>query len=164
MTIAKLPERWRSHQSPGRSLAMLARTSLWAFLLAPAMAAAQGESCTTSYHRTDTEAQETPHAVQLDSGALMIEFHAGARRRDFQILTPQAIASVRGTRWVMEVNVGGTSTLVIAGTVDMSRQKGHQTIAVGPGQGVDISPGETPIKVNRWRPERVRALLSRFGQ
>jgi hypothetical protein len=36
------------------------------------------------------------------------------RRREFQILTPQAIASVRGTKWAMEVKPGETSTLVLA--------------------------------------------------
>jgi hypothetical protein len=36
------------------------------------------------------------------------------RRREFQILTPQAIASARGTKWAMEVKPGETSTLVLA--------------------------------------------------
>jgi FecR protein len=51
-----------------------------------------------------------PTSVQLDSGALRIEFNS-KRRREFQILTPQAIASVRGTKWAMEVKPGQTSTL-----------------------------------------------------
>jgi hypothetical protein len=35
-------------------------------------------------------------------------------RREFQILTPQAIASLRGIKWAMEVKRGETSTLVLA--------------------------------------------------
>jgi hypothetical protein len=38
-----------------------------------------------------------PTSVQLDSGALLIEFKP-KRRREFQILTPEVIASLRGAR------------------------------------------------------------------
>jgi ferric-dicitrate binding protein FerR (iron transport regulator) len=113
-----------------------------------------------------------PASVQLDSGALLIEFHS-TRRHEFQILTPQAIASVRGTKWAMEVKPGQTSTLVLLGQVTVSRKDVADTVLVGPGQGVDIS-GNTirsmsdakpaPIGVKKWAPDRVKALLARFGQ
>jgi ferric-dicitrate binding protein FerR (iron transport regulator) len=113
-----------------------------------------------------------PASVQLDSGALLIEFHS-TRRREFQILTPQAIASVRGTKWAMEVKPGQTSTLVLLGQVTVTRKDVADTVLVGPGQGVDIS-GSTirsmsdakpaPVAVKKWAPDRVKALLARFPQ
>jgi hypothetical protein len=117
-----------------------------------------------------------PASVQLDSGALLIEFNS-KRRHEFQILTPQAIASVRGTKWAMEVKPGQTSTLVLAGEVTVTRKDEAENVAVGPGEGVDIvdPPGgktsrsvtsgkPEPIGVKRWAPARVKALLARFGQ
>jgi ferric-dicitrate binding protein FerR (iron transport regulator) len=113
-----------------------------------------------------------PASVQLDSGALLIEFNS-KRRREFQILTPQAIASVRGTKWAMEVKPGETSTLVLAGKVTVARKNDPEKVVVGPGQGVDVSSLGTPrsmygkpepISVKQWAPGRVKELLGRFAQ
>jgi FecR protein len=118
-----------------------------------------------------------PASVQLDSGALLIEFHS-KRRREFQILTPQAIASVRGTKWAMEVKPGQTSTLVLLGQVTVARKDAAEgEVVVGRGQEVDVSswaPGNTrsldgsakppAIAVKKSAPDRVKALLARFGQ
>jgi hypothetical protein len=84
-----------------------------------------------------------PASVQLDSGALLIEFNS-KRRHELQILTPQAVASVRGTKWAMEVKPGGTSTLVLAGEVTVARKNDLGKVVVSPGQGVDISGLGTP--------------------
>jgi hypothetical protein len=104
-----------------------------------------------------------PTSVQLDSGALLIEFKP-QKRREFQILTPEVIASIRGTRWAMEVKPGLTSTLVLRGTVVVARKDGTGQVAVGPGQGVDVSTAGQlqPITVKAWAPPRVKELLDRF--
>jgi hypothetical protein len=113
-----------------------------------------------------------PASVQLDSGALLIEFNS-KRRHELQILTPQAVASVRGTKWAMEVKPGQTSTLVLAGEVTVGRKNDPEKVVVGPGQGVDISGLGTPrsmygqpepIAVKQWAPGRVKELLGRFAQ
>jgi hypothetical protein len=118
----------------------------------------------TDYHAVDQVGSAPPNAIQLDSGALMIEFHPSKGRRHFQILTPNAIAAVRGTRWVVEVAPARTSTFVIAGTVAVSRPHGEQTVLLRPGEGADVTPDGTPIVVKRWAAPRVQALLARFGQ
>jgi hypothetical protein len=113
-----------------------------------------------------------PASVQLDSGALLIEFNS-KRRHELQILTPQAVASVRGTKWAMEVKPGQTSTLVLEGEVTVARKNDPEKVVVGPGQGVDISGLGTPrslygqpepIAVKQWAPGRVKELLARFAQ
>ena len=58
----------------------------------------------TVYRPGPAGADGLPTSVQLDSGALLIEFNP-KRRHEFQILTPQAIASVRGTKWAMDVTL-----------------------------------------------------------
>jgi hypothetical protein len=122
-----------------------------------------------------------PPSVQLDSGALLIEFHAkdtAKLRHDFQILTPQVVASVHGTKWMMEVKPGQTSAMVLLGQVAIARKDAANSVMVGPGRGVDVAaadPAKTtkskisssepaPIAVKRWAPARVKALLARFGQ
>jgi ferric-dicitrate binding protein FerR (iron transport regulator) len=113
-----------------------------------------------------------PASVQLDSGALLIEFNS-KRRHELQILKPQAVASVRGTKWAMEVKRGQTSTLVLEGEVTVARKNDPEKVVVGPGQGVDISGLGTarsmygqpePIAVKQWAPGRVKELLRRFAQ
>jgi hypothetical protein len=105
-----------------------------------------------------------PAAVELDSGSLLIEFHAGSRLRDFQILTPLAIAAVRGTKWAVDVGADRSSTLVLAGSVKVARRYGADAVMLRPGEGVDVTAAPGPLTAKRWAPERVRALLSRLGQ
>jgi hypothetical protein len=114
-----------------------------------------------------------PSSVQLDSGALLIDF-SSKRRREFQILTPQVVASVRGTKWAMEVKGGQTSTLVLTGEVTVARKDDPETVVVAAGQGVDITglglprsvnaANPEPMAVKQWAPARVKELLGRFGQ
>jgi hypothetical protein len=131
----------------------------------------------TVYRAAPPAEDGLPASVQLESGALLIEFHS-KRRQEFQILTPQAIASVRGTKWALEVKPGQTSTLVLLGQVAVARKDTTaDSVLVGPGQGVDVAnvdAGKTvrslgsakppPIGVKKWAPERVNELLARFGQ
>jgi hypothetical protein len=127
----------------------------------------------TVYRPGPAAADGLPASVQLDSGALLIEFNP-KRRREFQILTPQAVASVRGTKWAMDVTPLQTSTLVLNGEVAVARKNETENVLVGPGQGVDIDmlPGAPrsvspyrpdPITVKPWGPARVKELLDRFG-
>jgi hypothetical protein len=105
-----------------------------------------------------------PASVELDSGALLIEFHASKRLRHFQILTPLAIAAVRGTKWAVEAGSDQSSVLVLAGTVKVARSSGGSGVVLHPGQGVDVAATPGPLTVKTWSPERVHALLTRLGQ
>ena len=118
----------------------------------------------TFYHPVDQNATEQPNEVELDGGALMVEFHPSKRHPSFQIRTPYAIAAVRGTKWVVDVGSEKASTFVIAGRVAVSRPSGGQTVLLRAGDGADVSPDSGPIVVKRWPAPRVRALLARFGQ
>jgi len=118
----------------------------------------------TRYHQVNQQGNSPPEALQLDSGALMIEFHPNNTQKNFQILTPQAIAAVRGTKWVVDVNGGRTSTLVISGEVAVARLHENPTVLLKPGEGADVTAGTEPFVAKRWPEKRVRALLARFGE
>jgi FecR protein len=105
-----------------------------------------------------------PVGIRLDDGALLIEFQRSMGREDFQILTPLAIAAVRGTKWAVDVAKARTSVLVLDGAVGVTNRRLNQYVIVTEGEGVDITPTDTSTVQKTWGYARVRALLSRFGE
>jgi ferric-dicitrate binding protein FerR (iron transport regulator) len=103
-------------------------------------------------------------SLQLDDGAVMVKFVPSYWRRTFQILTPNAVAAVRGTKWVVEAAPGRTSVLVLTGKVKVSRLGAKRGVFLRHGQGTDVKDGSAPLVVKRWAEPRVRALMARFGQ
>jgi hypothetical protein len=105
-----------------------------------------------------------PVGIRLNDGALLIEYHPASPNEKFQILTPLAIAAVRGTKWAMDVTKAQTSTLVLNGAVAVTNRRLNQFVVLTAGQGVDITPADTSMVQKTWGEARVRALLSRFGE
>lgn len=119
----------------------------------------------TEYHLTGQQRpDDPPQGVELKSGGLMIDFKPDARQRNFQILTPHAIAAVRGTTWAVEVTRVQSSTLAVSGSVEVTRPDGSHAVILRAGQGADVAAGKGPISVERWSARRVQTLLSRFAQ
>lgn len=52
---------------------------------------------------------------------------------------------------------------VSQGAVAVSARQGPGAVTLGPGEGVDVRPGE-PLVVRRWPQERVTQLFARFGR
>jgi ferric-dicitrate binding protein FerR (iron transport regulator) len=105
-----------------------------------------------------------PDAATLRSRALLVDVQARSGRRGFQVLTPQAIAAVRGTRWAVDVSGGKTSVFVLNGRVAVRRANARREVNLGPGEGVDVEAGDrAALIVKRWPRPRVNALLGRFG-
>ena len=84
-------------------------------------------------------------------------------RARFDVVTPQAIAAVRGTKWAVDAEGAKTSVFVVDGRVSVARPAGRGSVVLGAGDGVDVEPsGELIVK--RWPPARVTALMARLGQ
>jgi hypothetical protein len=118
----------------------------------------------TSYRPVYQQGEGFPSAIRLYSGALLIEFHPRKPGEGFQILTPLAVAAVRGTKWAMDVSPAKTSALVLDGAVGVTNLHLNEYVILTEGEGVDIAPGDTTLVQKRWGEARIRALLSRFGQ
>jgi ferric-dicitrate binding protein FerR (iron transport regulator) len=101
--------------------------------------------------------------VELGSKALLIEVLKRSRGNRFQVITPQAIAGVRGTKWAVDVAEKKTSVFVVNGRVAVGRRTGNHGVTLGSGEGVDVEEAG-PLTVKRWPPARVAALLARLGQ
>jgi ferric-dicitrate binding protein FerR (iron transport regulator) len=103
-------------------------------------------------------------AVRLKGKALLLDFKGRGAPSGVEVLTPQAIAAVRGTRWVVDVAKASTSVFVIAGRVEVRRSNGADAVSLQPGEGVDVGGGSGALTVKHWPASRVNALLSRLGQ
>jgi ferric-dicitrate binding protein FerR (iron transport regulator) len=99
-------------------------------------------------------------SIELKSRGILIEL---TRPRRFQILTPHAIASVRGTIFAVDVTPAQTSVFVARGGTRVTRRGQSEAVNLGRGQGVDVTP-DNPLVVRRWPLERASALLGRFGR
>jgi ferric-dicitrate binding protein FerR (iron transport regulator) len=102
-------------------------------------------------------------SAELSGKALLVEVPKKPGGNRFEVLTPQAIAAVRGTKWAVDAADGKTSVLVVDGRVSVGRPGGGRRVVLGPGEGVDVE-ATGPLMVKRWAPARVTALLARLGQ
>jgi len=118
----------------------------------------------TVVHPVGGAGSSVPAALRLRAGALLIEFQPQPGAENFQILTPEAIAAVRGTTWAVEVEPGKTSVLVVDGKVEVQARRSGAAASLGPGEGVDVPRSAPTLEVKRWGAERVRRLLARFGR
>jgi ferric-dicitrate binding protein FerR (iron transport regulator) len=103
-------------------------------------------------------------SVDLRSKALLLDAPKQSAGRRFEVVTPQAIAAVRGTKWAVDTQATTTSVLVLGGQVTVRRRAGRDRVVLGPGEGVDVEAGTGPLTVKRWPEARVAALLARLGQ
>lgn len=116
-----------------------------------------------SYDLIDRNGDGTPDRVRLDGKAMLLEVTDVPAQPGFDVVAPQAIAAVRGTRWVVDAESGRTSVLVLDGSVEVTRPSGSHGVTLAPGEGVDVEPGTGPLTVRRWPQPRVEALLARLG-
>lgn len=102
-----------------------------------------------------------PRFIEVENGALFIDVSPGSSAT--RIRTPHAIATVRGTTYVVDAQIDQTSVFVVKGEVKVQRQNDASSVTLRAGDGVDVALNE-PLTVRRWGAGRVTALLSRFGR
>ena len=115
------------------------------------------------YQLLDRNRNGRVDGVRLGSKALLIDLPK-APKEGFEVIAPQAIAAVRGTRWTVDAAGDKTSVFVIEGEVGVRRRAGSGRVTLGPGEGVDVEAGSGPLTVKRWPRKRVVALMARFGE
>jgi hypothetical protein len=115
------------------------------------------------YRLIDQDGNGRPEGAALTGHGLLVDLPPGGRRR-FQIMTPHAIASVRGTIWAVDVSPSRTSVFVQEGIVAVRRHTSSRTVRLRPGEGVDVDAAGQDLRVNRWSRNRVLNLLARFGR
>ncbi|MBY3120772.1 FecR domain-containing protein [Rhizobium laguerreae] len=116
-----------------------------------------------AYSLVDRNRDGSPDSASLRRKAILVDVDNTQHAGGFQVVTPQAIAAVRGTQWAVDVAGGQTSVLVVRGSVAVRRPAG-EPVVLSPGEGVDVTAGTEPLVVRRWPAPRAAALLARLGQ
>jgi ferric-dicitrate binding protein FerR (iron transport regulator) len=101
--------------------------------------------------------------VRLWAKALLLDLIEGSGH-DVQVVTPQAITAVRGTKWAVDAGDGKTSVFVVRGAVGVRRPHAGGEVVLGPGAGVDADADSSALHVKQWGEARIRGLMARFGQ
>jgi ferric-dicitrate binding protein FerR (iron transport regulator) len=115
------------------------------------------------YTLLDRSGKGRVDGVELNGGALLVEVPKKSGGNQFQVITPQAIAAVRGTKWTVDAADNKTSVFVVNGRVAVGRRKGSHSVTLGSGEGVDVED-MGPLTIKRWPAARVSALMARLGQ
>jgi hypothetical protein len=116
------------------------------------------------YRLLDRNRDGTVDAVELRSKALLIDLPTQRRSSTFEVVTPQAVAAVRGTKWAVDVAPGKTAVFVVRGNVGVRKASGGQEVGLSAGQGVDVGPQTQRLTVRRWGRPRIAALMARLGE
>jgi hypothetical protein len=116
------------------------------------------------YKLLDRDRDGRVDAIDLQSKAVLVSVPRQKSGRRFEVMTPQAIAAVRGTEWAVDAEGSKTSVFVQTGRVGVRRAAGPGRVTLGPGEGVDVDATTTPLEVRRWPAPRVTALMARLGR
>ena len=100
--------------------------------------------------------------LEVNGRAVLIDVTPG-RRGGFQVLTPHAIASVRGTLYVVDVKDGQSDVFVSRGKVGVENRSTRERATLRAGEGSDVVPSK-PLDAHVWAAERVQKLMARFGR
>jgi hypothetical protein len=78
----------------------------------------------------------------------------------FEVITPTAVAAIRGTDLMGEVTVDSTAIVVLEGTVMVSNARPHirGLATLTPGTGTTVRVDEPPTAPTTWAESRIEAL------
>lgn len=104
--------------------------------------------------------------LNLDIGLMRAVVAAGGATSRFEIDTPTAVATVRGTDFFVEVTPQKTSIGVIEGSVAVVRRgaaPNANPMTLNANWQAEIDAGREPPKVRPWTQQEFDALVSRTG-
>jgi len=104
---------------------------------------------------------DAPRVIDVQGGAILINISPG--QAPTQVRTPHAIATVRGTTYIVDAGDEVTSVFVLEGAVTVRRTIDASTVTLTAGEGADVSLN-APVITQDWEPARAEALLARFGR
>ncbi len=102
-----------------------------------------------------------PAQAALDLITGIVRLVAAPPRDAFEVRTRAAVASVRGTRWIVASEPERDSVFVIEGSVEVRARRAAGSVTLSRGEGTDIVPGEPPSAPKAWGAARVEDVMSR---
>ena len=98
-------------------------------------------------------------AFDLLRGIVRALFTPSGALDGVDIATPDAVASVRSTDWIVDAQTPGTAIFVATGRVAVSAQ--GVTVNLDAGDGTDVPRGGAPAPVRQWGAPRVAGVAAR---
>jgi hypothetical protein len=101
--------------------------------------------------------------LRAEQGAMRFLFQRALELSRFEVETETAVAAVRGTRWLMDVEPGHTAVALLDGSVAVTARgaPGGEVVLDRPGQGTDVRTGQAPTPPAIWGAQRFATVLSR---
>ncbi len=91
------------------------------------------------YTLLDRDRNGKADAANLRSKALLLDAPKGSLGKSgFEVITPQAIAAVRGTRWAVDADSTKTAVVFERGRGSVCRIAGRGCVSLGSGEGVEM--------------------------
>ena len=98
--------------------------------------------------------------LDLVEGILRINLPGSWNR--FEVITATAVASVRGTDWLIDAQgAENTAVFVAEGSVEVENIARTGAVLLYPGFGTDVKAGALPTTPKLWAKKRVDAALAR---
>lgn len=102
--------------------------------------------------------------LSLLNGIIKLIVNDGSRWSRFSVETETAVASVRGTEWLVDAGTGTTAVFVLRGSVEVAgRSSEDGSVTLGPGQGTDVAAGAAPTPPKLWGAKRRFNALTRVS-
>jgi hypothetical protein len=102
--------------------------------------------------------------LSLLSGIIKLIVNDGGRWDRFAVETETAVASVRGTEWLVDAGTGTTAVFVLRGSVEVAgRSAQGGSVTLGPGEGTDVAAGAAPTPPKLWGAKRRFNALARVS-
>lgn len=105
--------------------------------------------------------EESNAVLDLLAGIVRVTVNKATDWGRFDVRTTTAVASVRGTDYLVESNEAGSAVFVAEGRVAVSSRAGAGTAVLRAGQGVDVTAAYEPLVVKLWGAKRRDAALAR---
>lgn len=107
------------------------------------------------------EAPDSLALLDVIAGIARLTVNKATSWGRFDVRTTTAVASVRGTDYLVENTGLKTAIFVVEGRVAAASRAGSGTVILRQGQGVDVTSEKKPLFVNIWSEERRNELLAR---
>lgn len=107
------------------------------------------------------EASESTALFDLISGIARLTVNKATGWGRFEVRTTTAVASVRGTDYLVEALPEKSAVFVAEGRVAVSSRAGAGTIILRMGQGVDVTAEYVPLVAKTWGEKRRNEALAR---
>lgn len=109
------------------------------------------------------EPSESTALLDLVAGIARMTVNKATSWGRFEVRTTTAVASVRGTDYLVEAVPGKSAVFVNEGRVAVSSRAGSGTVVLRQGQGVDVPAERGPLTVKTWGEKRRNEALARVS-